>query len=78
MRSKAYYAILSPQRLMASVAHACADQPFPLFTALLRHAATSGLPTSDRIIIVRLAMKQVSLLACSTGNADFSIEGLPG
>jgi hypothetical protein len=57
------------KRLMELVQRSCADQPFPLYTALLRHSSASELSSADRCTIIRLAQEQGSLYSLS----EFSV-----
>lgn len=47
------------QRLMALVQSSCSEQPFPLFTALMRHSSAPGLGPDERVVVINLALQQV-------------------
>jgi hypothetical protein len=36
----------------------CADQPFPLFTGLMRHTSAPGLSPDERAVVINLALQQ--------------------
>ncbi|KAG2487550.1 hypothetical protein HYH03_013829 [Edaphochlamys debaryana] len=53
------------QRLMAIVQSSCSDQPFPLFTALMRHCSAPGLGPDERAVVAGLALQQPSVYSLS-------------
>ncbi|GFR39927.1 hypothetical protein Agub_g3 [Astrephomene gubernaculifera] len=53
------------QRLMAIVQSSCTDQPFPLFTALMRHSSAPGLGPDERAVVINLALQQPPVYSLS-------------
>ncbi|KAG2444609.1 hypothetical protein HXX76_001353 [Chlamydomonas incerta] len=55
----------SVQRLMTLVQSSCSEQPFPLFTALMRHSSAPGLGPDERTVVINLALQQPSVYSLS-------------
>ncbi|KXZ45302.1 hypothetical protein GPECTOR_56g398 [Gonium pectorale] len=53
------------QRLMDIVQSSCSDQPFPLFTALMRHSSAPGLRPDERVVVINLALQQPPVYSLS-------------
>ncbi len=52
---------------MSLVQSSCSDQPFPLFTALMRHSSVEGLGAEERAVVINLALQQVGCSRRRTG-----------